>query len=389
MEEVRLLDQAIARDPEFFLAYCLLAGAHGNLYFFGYDHTGERAALADRAVQNAQRLRPEAGEGHLARAEYLYHCYLDYDQAHSELALAQRTLPNNADVFALMGYIDRRQSRWDESIRNLEKALQVDPRNRNMLQQVALSYENLRRYADMAAALDGALKLAPADAGLRVQRARVALEWRADLKPQHEAIATIVAENPAAAADIAGIWLTLALCERDAAGLARALSHIPANGIAFNLPTFPLSWCQGLVARTLGDEAAAQKAFSITRAEVERTVREQPDYGPAFCLLGLIDAGLGRKEEAIREGRRAVELLPVTKDAVNGANMMKYLAVIYAWIGEKDLALQQIEATLKVPGDLSYGQLKLHPYWDSLRGDPRFDKIVASLAPKSPSSNNR
>ncbi|HCP91040.1 MAG TPA: hypothetical protein DIT76_03170 [Spartobacteria bacterium] len=136
-------------------------------------------------------------------------------------------------------------------------------------------------------------------------------------------------------------------------------------------------------ARSLGDEVAAQKAFSITRADVERTVREQPDYGAAFCLLGLIDAGLGRKEEAIREGRRAVELLPITKDAVDGANMMKYLAVIYAWTGEKDLAVQQIAATLQVPADLSYGQLKLHPYWDSLRGDPRFEKIVASLAPKS------
>jgi len=320
---------------------------------------------------------------HFARAGYLYQCYLDYDHARSELALAQRTLPNSADVLALMGYIDRRQSRWDESTRNLEKALQVDPRNRSILQQVALSYQILRRYADMAAALDRALKLAPADAGVRVQRALVALEWRADPKSLHETIETIVAENPAAASDIADRWLNLALCERDPVGIARSLAHIPANGIGIDLPSFPLSWCQGLVARSLGDEVAAQKAFSITRVDVERTVREQPDYGPAFCLLGLIDAGLGWKEEAIREGRRAVELLPVTKDSVNGANMMKYLAVIYAWTGEKDLAVQQIAATLQVPADLSYGQLKLHPYWDPLRGDPRFEKIVASLAPKS------
>jgi TolB-like protein len=383
MEESRLLDQAITRDPDFFLAYCLLASAHGNLYFFGFDHTAKRAALAQRAVETALRLRPEAGEAHFARAGYLYQCYLDYDHARSELALAQRTLPNSADVLALMGYIDRRQSRWDESTRNLEKALQVDPRNRSILQQVALSYQILRRYADMAAALDRALKLAPADAGVRVQRALVALEWRADPKSLHETIETIVAENPAAASDIADRWLNLALCERDPVGIARSLAHIPANGIGIDLPSFPLSWCQGLVARSLGDEVAAQKAFSITRVDVERTVREQPDYGPAFCLLGLIDAGLGWKEEAIREGRRAVELLPVTKDSVNGANMMKYLAVIYAWTGEKDLAVQQIAATLQVPADLSYGQLKLHPYWDPLRGDPRFEKIVASLAPKS------
>ena len=382
MEASRLLDQAITRDPDFFLAYCLLATTHGNLYFFGYDHTAERRALAQRAVETALRLRPEAGEAHFARAGYLYRCYLDYDHARSELALAQRTLPNSAEVLALMGYIGRRQSRWEESTRNLEKALQVDPRNQFILQQVAGSYQLLRRYADMAAALDRALKLAPADAGVCVQRALVALEWRADPKPLHETIETIVAENPAAASDIADRWLNLALCERDPAGLARAVAHIPANGIGINLPNFPLSWCQGLVARSLGEEAAAQKAFSLARADVERTVREQPDYGAAFCLLGLIDAGLGRKEEAIREGRRAVELLPVTKDSIDGANMMKYLAVIYAWTGEKHLAVQQIAATLQVPADLSYGQLKLHPYWDPLRGDPRFEKIVASLAPK-------
>jgi len=382
MEESRLLDQAITRDPDFFLAYCLLASTHGNLYFFGLDHTAERVALAHRAVQTALRLRPEAGEAHFAQAGYLYRCYLDYDHARSELALAQRTLPNSADVLALMGYIDRRQSRWDESTRNLEKALQLDPRNRFILQQVALSYEFLRRYADMAAALDRTLKLAPADPGMRVLRALVALEWRADPKPLHDTIETVVAENPAAASDIADRWLNLALCERDPAGLERALAHIPANGVGIDLPTFPLSWCQGLVARSLGDAVAAQKAFDITRVDVERTVREQPDYGPAFCLLGLIDAGLGRKEEAIRESRRAVELLPVSKDSVNGANMMKYLAVIYAWTGEKDLAVQQIAATLQVPADLSYGQLKLHPYWDPLRGDSRFEKIVADLAPK-------
>ncbi|MEY2492735.1 MAG: hypothetical protein QOH24_1686 [Verrucomicrobiota bacterium] len=382
LEESRLLDQAITRDPDFFLAYCLLASVHGNLYFFGFDHTAERAALADRAVQNALRLRPDAGEAHFARAGYLYRCYLDYDHARSELALAQRTLPNSADVFALMGYIDRRQSRWNESIRNLEKALQIDPRNRSILQQAALTYQRLRRYVESAAAVDRALILAPTDVGLRVQRGAVALEWRADPKPLHDTIETIVAENPAAGSDIADRWLYLALCERDPAGLADALAHIPANGIGIDLPNFPVSWWQGVVARSRGDEAAAQKALSMTRTDVERTVREQPDYGAAFCLLGLIDAGLGRKEEAIREGRRAVELLPATKDSVNGSNMMKYLAVIYAWTGEKDLALQQIEATLKIPADLSYGQLKLHPFWDPLRGDPRFEKIVAGLAPK-------
>jgi tetratricopeptide (TPR) repeat protein len=144
---------------------------------------------------------------------------------------------------------------------------------------------------------------------------------------------------------------------------------------------FPFIFMQGCVARAFGDNAAARKAFTAARAEVERTVREQPDYGPPLCVLGLIDAGLGRKEEAIREGRRAIELLPVNKDAINGAHIMQHLGVIYAWTGEKDLAIEQVTATLKVPGGLSYGQLRLHPSWDALRGDPHFEKIVADLAP--------
>jgi tetratricopeptide (TPR) repeat protein len=154
------------------------------------------------------------------------------------------------------------------------------------------------------------------------------------------------------------------------------------TGISTDL-NFPRSYCQALAARAQGDLAAAQAAFQVARAEVEKTVHDQPDYGPSYTVLGLIDAGLGRKEDAIREGRRGVELLPITRNSIDGAELMKYLAVIYAWCGEKDLALEQIAATLRIPSSLSYGYLKLHPYWDQLRGDLRFEKIVISLAPKS------
>jgi len=130
------------------------------------------------------------------------------------------------------------------------------------------------------------------------------------------------------------------------------------------------------------DLSAARAAFTRARTEQERIVRDQPDFAPAVCVLGVINATLGRRDEAIAEGRRATEMLPVTKEAINGACVMKWLGVIYALCGEKDLAIEQIRATLQHPGDLSYGLLKLHPYWDPLRGDPRFEKIVASLAPK-------
>lgn len=380
-EAVQLLEQSIARDPDFYLTYCELAAAHNYLYFFGLDHTPSRLASADAALKTILRLRPDAAETHLAQANFFYRCYLDYDHARTELALAQRALPNNSEIFELTGYIDRRQGLWNESARSLQRALELDPRNFFMLQQVALSYQELRQFGAMAAALDRALALVPRDLDTRVTRALVDLEWRADPRPLHETIQMILAENSKAAADLAAQWWYVALCERDPAAATQAAAAIPASGISTDL-NFPRSWCQALAARARGDAAAAQSAFDAARAELERTVSEQPNYAPAFCVLGLIDAALGRKEEAIREGRHAVELLPITKDSIDGAELVKYLAVIYAWCGEKDLAIQQVAATLRIPSTLSYGNLKLHPFWDSLRGDPRFEKIVASLAPK-------
>ena len=382
IEAVELLNQAIVRDPNFFLAYCQLAAAHNYLYFFGFDHTPARLALTEAALNTAIRLRPDAGETHLARANFLYRCYLDYDKARSELALAQRALSNNSEVFELTGYIDRRQGLWNESGRSLQKAFQLDPRNVFLLQQIAASYQEFRQFGAMGAALDRALDLAPRDLDTRIERAVVDLEWRADTRPLHQTIDALVAENPAATGDLGDQWLYLALCERDSDALDRAVAAIPTSGISTDL-NFPRAWCEGLVARAKGDPVAAQTAFLAARAEVEKEVREQSGYGPVYTVLGLIDAGLGRKEEAIREGRHAVELLPITKDALDGAELMKYLAVIYAWCDEKDLAIDQIEATLRIPSTLSYGNLKLHPNWDVLRGDPRFEKIVARLAPKN------
>jgi TolB-like protein/tetratricopeptide (TPR) repeat protein len=373
-EGARLLDQAIARDPNFFLAYCLLAEAQSTLYLI-FDHTPARRDLADVAVKAALRLRPEAGEAHLARAGYLYRCNLDYDNARAELALAQRTLPNNSQAFELMGAIDRRQSRLVEGLPNFEKAVELDPHNLSYLRQLASTYLSMRRFAEAAAIVDRTIALAPEDAELRANRAWLDLQWRADPKPLHKIFEVMIYENGPAASIAGELWLNLALCERDPVLAERAMATI-GNGFNRNQLSFSLSFLKACVARAFGDDAAARKAFTTARAEVERIVLERPDEGPPLCMLGLIDAGLGRKEEAIREGRRASELTPVTKDAINGANIMQFLGVIYAWTGERDLAIKQIAATLQVPDDLSYGELKLHPFWDSLRGDPRFEKLV-------------
>ena len=382
LQAVELLNQALARDPAFLLAWCELASTHDQLYFLGYDHTPARLASAEAAVQTAQRLRPDAGETHLAVAQHRYRGYRDYDGARAEIAMAQRTLPNDPLPFELLGFIDRRQGRWAESTRNLERAIELDPRNFYTLQQISLTYRMLRRFEDMAAVLDRAHAIVPNDVDTKVARALVELDWRADTRPLHTVIDTVLAENPAIAPTLADTWLTLALSDHDFGTAARALAALGNNPINIDNISLSPAFARGLVARAQGDSIAANAAFSEARTRQEKLVHEQPDYGPALCVLGLIDAALGHKEDALREGRRAIELLPIAKDSINGAHIVEFFAVTCAWTGEKDLALQQLTVAIQNPSFISYGQLKLHPYWDALRGDPRFEKIVNSLAPR-------
>jgi TolB-like protein/class 3 adenylate cyclase/Tfp pilus assembly protein PilF len=384
-EAVRMLNQATERDPAFALAYYQLAHAHDLIYFAGLDHSPARLALADAAIQSLLRLRPNSGEAHLALAKHLYWGYLDYDRARKELSLAQKSLPNEPWAFVLAGYIDRRQGRWAESTKNLERAAELDPQNPHVLQQIAGSYDLLRRYADEARVLDRAIALTPKEEGkaaLRADRAQCELNWHADTRPLLSTIETILVEDSREVKNIAAYWLRGSLCERDFDGASRALAALPVAGCYQQTVPFPRTWCEGVVAQLRGDKAAAHAAFTSMRAEAVKLVAEQPDYPEGLCVLGMADAALGHKDDAIREGRRAVELLPVTKDAIAGALLVQNLALIYAWTGEKDLALEQLSVAARIPGHLSYGELRLHPYWDPLRGDPRFDKIVTSLAPK-------
>jgi len=381
---VQLLDQAIARDPLFFDAYCQIGGGHDLTYFLGFDHTEERLKLSERAIQSIRRLRPDSGEVHLALAQHLYWAYQDYDRAREELAAARGTLPNESRIPLLAGYIDRRQGRWAKSLEEMNRALELDPRNFSILHQISISYEGMRRYKEMAATLDRALAISPKDIPTRIRRAWIDLESRADPGPLHTTIEMILAEDPNAAPVLAERWILLALRERDPAAAQHALDVMPAGGGGCyddNIP-FPNSWCQGLAARLRGDESAARAGFTNARRELEQTVRDQPDYAAALCALGVVDAVLGNKGDAIREGERAVELMPVSKSAIEGPLLIKYLAVIYAWTGDKDRAIERLAEAAKLPDDLSYGHLRLNPLWDPVRGDPRFGAIVASLAPK-------
>ena len=386
LQAIDLLNLAVARDPSFFEAYCQLAILHDQLYFFGFDHTPARLAAAEEAIREAFRIRPSAGETHFVRAWHLYNGYRDYEGALAELEVARQTLPNAPRIFFLMGCIQRRQGRWEESTRNLERALELDPRNVNTLCNIADTYAILRRYPEQKSTFDRILAIEPNNLEAKVERAFVEVDWKADTRLLHQLIDEIRATNPGAMPKVydSDARLICALAERDIVASKEAL--IASKDVLLGEDTvyFTRPFVEGVIARLTNDEQKAQMAFTAARMEQEKTIQAQADYGPAWCMLGLIDAALGRKQEALSEGRRAVELLPVEKDSIFGLVMIKYFAVIAAWVGEKDLACEQLATAARPPGGcrLSYGELKLMPFWDPLRGEPCFEKIVASLAPK-------
>ena len=293
----------------------------------GSDHTPARLALAEAALQAATRLRPDAAETHLARAQYLYYGRRDYAGALAELESVRRALPNDPRLFELTGYILRRRGQQEEGLRNLERAVELDPRNFFTLQQIALSYQGLGRYAEAIAALDRALSIVPDNVETRASRAEFYLFWKADTRPLHQTIDAILAQGPSAIASAADVWFACALAERDPAAAERALVALGDNP-CWSEGTIILShsFGEGLLARMTKDEARARTAFEAARAQQEKIVQAQPDYGPALCVLGLIDAALGRKELALDEGRRAIALMPVEKDVINGSLVIQYFA---------------------------------------------------------------
>jgi serine/threonine protein kinase/tetratricopeptide (TPR) repeat protein len=384
LEAADLLNQALARDPSYFEAYCQLGGIHDTLYLLGHDHNSRRLALAETAINAALRLRPNAGEAHLARATHLYSGYLDYDAALAELELARKSLPNDCRVFELVGLIQSRRGKPEEALRELQHATDLDPRNVYRLQQLAGPYWFLRRYPEARKIYDRALAIEPNNVQARIFRADLDTAWKADTRALHQVIDSLRATNPDAIRQNADSWVFCALADRDPtdakAALIAAGENTPLNNDAVH---FNRSFVEGWIARLEGDELRARAAFQAARTEQEKIVQAQADYAPSLCVLGVIDAALGRKQEALSECRRAAELLPVEKDAFNGPLMIQWYATAAAWVGEKDLALEQLAAALHAPGIISYGQLKLLPFWDPLRGDPRFEKIVASLAPEN------
>jgi TolB-like protein/Tfp pilus assembly protein PilF len=383
---IELLDEAVKRDPSFFDAYCQLAYAHEYLYAVIGDHTAARLALAEAALQAATRLRPDAGETHLARAQFLYYGRRDYAGALAELESVRKTLPNDPRIFEVTGYILRRRGQLEEGLRNLQRAVELDPRNVATLQEIAFSYQILGRYAEAIGALERALSIVPDNVETKANRDLYFLFWKGDTRPLHQTIDAVLTQGPSAIASAADTWFQCAVAERDSAAAERALVAVGDSRCWNDAPIFlSRSFGEGLLGRMTKDETSAHAAFEAARTQQEKIVQAQLEYGPALCVLAMIDAALGRKDLALEEGRRAIALSPLEKDVYSGSFVLQYFAITAAWAGDKELGVQQLKTGLRAPAAsvaLSYGALKLLPFWDPLRGDPRFEKIVASLAPK-------
>jgi tetratricopeptide (TPR) repeat protein len=383
---IELLNSATARDPMFHAAFCQLVFGNDLLYANGYDHTPERTSAAETALHAAERLKPDSPETHLARAYHLYFALRDYEGAQAQVDIATPGLPNDSRIPEIKAYIARRKGKAEEGLRLLKQAITLDPRNVYLLPSIAASYVGLRQYAEAAGAYDRALQVKPDDLGFRIFRAQIDWYGHADPAPMCDVVERVRLNTPGSVSYVADNWFDCALSKRDWTAAEQALAALGDNPPWTDqaLECSP-QFGEGLLARAMHDDARARRAFTAARAEQEQLVQKQKDYGPPGCVLGLIDAALGNKEAALQEGRRAMELLPREKDATNSEVLFAYFAVIAAWAGEKDLALHQLNEAISLPGAAiitSYGVLGLMPFWDPLRGDPRFEKIVASLAPK-------
>ncbi len=384
LQAISLLEEAVRRDPKFLRAYCLMCETNLDLYWGGSDHTDQRRELARVALEKAEEIQPDAGEVHWQKGLYAYHGFRDYDRALTEFEIAKRLLPNEARVYVNIGAVDRRTARWQEAQTNFKRAVELDPRNFVVLLEAGSVFAGSRQWAEGRRLHEQALIVLPNNAFARNLVGFSFFAENGDAAAWRKQLESVAEQGPEAARTVAFPLLVCSWAQRDRAAAEKAVALIPAEGIAnsFDEAAVPREYCVGRTAWLFGNQELARTALTDARAIFERTTREQPDYPQAWSYLGLTDAMLGRRSEAIQEGKRACEILPYTRDSWVGPTFDNYLAMIYAACGEKDAALKQLDRSAKLPVGITYGELKCNPEWDPLRGDLRFEKLVASLAPK-------
>ena len=386
VDAIGFLEQALRLDPNFALAYCASAHGHDNLYFL-YRPTPEQRALADAAVNRALTLQPDLAEVHLAYAEHLYLIYRDYERARAQLAIAKRGLPNDAEAIALGARIDRRQGQFEKAIGEFNDAITRDPANPTALQELADTLYYIRRFRPAERVFDRLTVLRP---DLPILKARKPLYVGFYETGDDTAVLSTIAALPASISNDRGVLslrLKFALVDRDwqqAKQLIEKMNGDEDEGwFAYGGCPVPVGCYSIVLARLQGEPSGTMFNFAETREQLSQ--KAEKSSGMAALLLSqlaVVDAFLGNKEEAISEANEAAEMTPISKDVFDGPGIAMNLAVVYAWTDEADLAFQKLELLTKMPFGIFYGQLKGDPYWDPLRKDQRFDKLLAELAPR-------
>ena len=349
----------------------------------------DHRTLAEVALQSARRLDPDAGEVHYAYAVHFHHASQDPKQALIEAELAERKLPNDPSSHFMLGVIERDQGRWDEALRQLRKASDLSPCTLYPYNYLAETSRTLRRYAeaDRAYAREIALQTASESTEDRLVRALCPFEENGDLEPLRAVLAAVDPADDPDAENRTMFGLIVALCSHDADAVSRLAENAvqPSPGrYGFH---YPKAWFSSLAARMRGDADGARAAFTAARVEMARTALSDLSNPRLLSQLAMIDAGLGRKEEAIKEAKQACDMLPLSASDVTAPELVTCLAVVYAWTGEPDSAFALLSERVGQPAGRNlwyrptYGDLKLSPVWDPLRGDPRFAPLMERLAP--------
>jgi len=384
-DALRLIDEAIKRDPQFALAYALGSRLHSELFWFGYDKSTSRLEKAKAAADAALKLQPDLGEAHLAKAFYYYYGFRQYDIAEKHVTAAVHAIPNDADVLNTAGAIARRDGRWNAAVSTLEQARDRDPRNLSVLWSLFESYLALHEYTKAEGTVNDALSVSPTADFFVLARSAIALFRDGDTAPLRSALRKLPRSfDPGGATST--IALRLSLMERDVEEADRVLAactheKLDDNGLsgvagALDGYTVPKSWYAGLIAQARGNESSARAAFEQAKRAVRDDLVQSPDDAKTVAMLALIHAAVGEKNEALGAATRAGELLPIAKDSFDGPILATTLAAVSAKLGEKDSAIQQLESLVGIPNGPTPGTLRVEPEWDSLRDDPRFKKLV-------------
>src|SRR5216117_1528359 len=377
-----LFEQAIKLDPNFSLAYAGLSMLESWVYH-SFDPLPTRREKARLNADEALRLQPDLPEGHLALGFSYYYSDRDYQRALAEFEIAKRGLPNEAQAYMAIGAIQRRQGKWIESTANLEKAAALDPKNSSILFNLAYSYMALRNFEAAEKTVDRAIVAEPQSLQATGMKAAVAVQWTGDLSAVEKQFSSVPPE-----ADPAGLitWIRVGILtlERKFQEALQVAQQFPGETLATaTTAPCPKALLEGTLYLYQGDKEKARIAYGHARAVAEKLVREAPQDSARHGQLGVVLAALGQKEQAINEGKRAVELLPESQDAFDGPQGTASLAQIYAWTGEFDEAFRLLDHLLDVPNGLTVPMLKLEPMWDPLRKDPRFQALIDKYSPKT------